>query len=304
MQILSQISQKISPKKASSFFASLAAFGLVLSASFGALNAAPQADSKVVDSKAAESKADSKVAESKAQKELKVGATPIPHAQILRFVAPMLQEKGVTLKIVEFTDYVMPNLALAEKSIDANFMQHKPFLDKISKDRNLDLLSIAQIHIEPIGGYSARIKDIKELKNGATVMIPNDPTNGGRALILLHNSGLITLKDPNNLSATSSDIIQNPKKLKIKALEAALLPKVLKDADLAIINGNYAMQVNLTTKDALILEDSRSPYANILVVRKGDESRADIQALKEVLQSEATKKFIIDTYKGEVIPAF
>ena len=158
---------------------------------------------------------------------LKVGATPVPQAEMLRFIAPDLQKAGIELEVVEFTDYILPNIALNEKSIDANFMQHKPFLDKISADRKLDLVSIAQIHIEPIGGYSKRIKDIKELKNGATILIPNDPTNGGRALILLHNNGLIKLKDPSNLSAKETDIIDNPKKLKIKALEAALLPKTL-----------------------------------------------------------------------------
>ena len=134
--------------------------------------------------------------------ELKIGATPIPHAQILKSIIPTLQKEGIELKIVEFTDYVTPNLALANKDIDANFMQHKPFLDKINKDRKLNLISIAQIHIEPIGGYSTKIKSINALPNGATIAIPSDATNGGRALILLHNNGLITLKNPNNLNAT------------------------------------------------------------------------------------------------------
>lgn len=236
--------------------------------------------------------------------ELKVGATPVPHAQILRFITPALKAQGVDLKIVDFTDYVMPNLALEEKNLDANFMQHKPFLDKISKDRNLHLKAIANVHIEPIGAYSKKIKNIKELKNGALVLIPNDPTNGGRALILLHNNGLITLKDSTNLSSNESDIIKNPKKLKIKALEAAILPKALGDGDLAVINGNYAMQIGLTTKDALIVEDSRSPYANILVVREGDEGKEDIIKLKNALQSAELKAFLLDNYKGEIVPAF
>lgn len=235
---------------------------------------------------------------------LKVGATPVPQAQMLRFIAPDLQKAGIELEVVEFTDYVLPNIALNEKSIDANFMQHRPFLDKISADRKLDLVSVAQIHIEPIGGYSKRIKDIKDLKNGATILIPNDPTNGGRALILLHNNGLIKLKDSNNLNAKEADIIDNPKKLKIKALEAALLPKTLQDVDLAVINGNYALQANLTAKDALIIEDSRSPYANIIVVRSGDENNKAILELKKVMQSKKMKDFIEKTYKGEIIPAF
>lgn len=236
--------------------------------------------------------------------ELKVGATPVPHAQILRFITPALKAQGVDLKIIDFTDYVMPNLALEEKNLDGNFMQHKPFLDKISKDRNLHLKAIANVHIEPIGAYSKKIKSIKELKNGALVLIPNDPTNGGRALILLHNNGLITLKDSTNLSSNESDIIKNPKKLKIKALEAAILPKALGDGDLAVINGNYAMQIGLTTKDALIVEDSRSPYANILVVREGDEGKEDIIKLKNALQSAELKAFLLENYKGEIVPAF
>lgn len=236
--------------------------------------------------------------------ELKVGATPVPHAQILRFITPALKAQGVDLKIIDFTDYVMPNLALEEKNLDANFMQHKPFLDKISKDRNLHLKSIANVHIEPIGAYSKKIKSIKELKNGALILIPNDPTNGGRALILLHNNGLITLKDSSNLSSNEADIIKNPKKLKIKALEAAILPKALGDGDLAVINGNYAMQIGLTTKDALIIEDSRSPYANILVVREGDENKEDIIKLKNALQSPELKTFLLENYKGEIVPAF
>ncbi|WP_288545623.1 MetQ/NlpA family ABC transporter substrate-binding protein [uncultured Helicobacter sp.] len=236
--------------------------------------------------------------------ELKIGATPIPHAQILKSIIPTLQKEGIELKIVEFTDYVTPNLALANKDIDANFMQHKPFLDKINKDRKLNLISIAQIHIEPIGGYSTKIKSINALPNGATIAIPSDATNGGRALILLHNNGLITLKNPNNLNATEFDIIQNPKNLKIKPIEAALLTKTLQDVDLAIINGNYAMQIRLKTKDALILEDSRSPYVNILAVRLGDENKAEIIKLKNALQSQEVKQLIQDTYKGEVIPAF
>lgn len=235
---------------------------------------------------------------------LKVGATPVPHAEMLRYIAPDLAESGIELEVVEFTDYVLPDIALNEKSIDANYMQHKPYLDKMNEDRKLNLVSIGQVHIEPIGVYSKRIKDIKELKDGAVVLIPNDPTNGGRALILLHNNGLIKLQDPSNLSAKESDIIENPKNLKIKALEAALLPKTMQDADLAIINGNYALQAKLTSQDALILEDSRSPYANIIAVRAGDENLEAIQALKKAMQSQKMKDFIEKTYKGQIIPAF
>lgn len=236
--------------------------------------------------------------------ELKVGATPVPHAVILQHIVPELKKQGITLKVIQFSDYVMPNLALADKSLDANFMQHLPYLQKINKDRNLNLVSIAQIHVEPLGVYSKKIKDIKDLKNGAIVAIPSDPSNGARALILLHNNGIITLRDPKNLGATERDIKKNPKKLKFKATEAALLTKTLQDVDIAVINGNFAMQANLTSKDALLIEDARSPYANILVVRAGDENKPDILALKKALQSPEVKKFIEETYKGEIVPAF
>lgn len=183
-------------------------------------------------------------------------------------------------------------------------MQHLPYLQKINKDRNLKLVSIAQIHVEPLGIYSKKIKKLDELQNGATIAIPSDPTNGARALILLHNNGIITLKDPKNLTATLRDIKKNPKKLKIMSADAALLPKMLDDVAFAVINGNFAMQNGLSSKDAIVLEDSRSPYANILVVRAGDENKPDIVELKKALQSPETKKFIEDTYKGEVVPAF
>ncbi len=236
--------------------------------------------------------------------EIKVGATPVPHAVILKSIVPMLEKKGVTLKIIEFTDYVTPNLSLADKSLDANFMQHLPYLEKMNRDRNLNLVSIGQVHVEPLGIYSNKIKKIDELKNGANVVIPSDPSNSARALILLHNNGVITLKNPKNLTSTLRDIKKNPKKVKIMTAEAALLPKMLDDVDIAIINGNFAMQNGLNSKDAIILEDSRSPYANILVVRAGDENKADIVELKKALQSPEVKKFIEEKYKGEIVPAF
>lgn len=236
--------------------------------------------------------------------EVKVGATPVPHAAILKSIVPMLDKKGVQLKIVEFTDYVTPNLALADKSLDANFMQHLPYLQKINKDKNLNLVSVAQVHVEPLGTYSKKLKKLDELQSGAKIAIPSDPTNGARALILLHNNGVITLKDPKNLTATLRDIKKNPKKLKIMTADAALLPKMLDDVAFAVINGNFAMQNGLSNKDTIAVEDARSPYANILVVRAGDENKPDIIELKKALQSPEVKKFIEDTYKGEVVPAF
>lgn len=236
--------------------------------------------------------------------EVKVGATPVPHAAILKSIVPMLDKKGVQLKIVEFTDYVTPNLALADKSLDANFMQHLPYLQKINKDKNLNLVSVAQVHVEPLGIYSKKLKKLDELQSGAKIAIPSDPTNGARALILLHNNGVITLKDPKNLTATLRDIKKNPKKLKIMTADAALLPKMLDDVAFAVINGNFAMQNGLSNKDTIAVEDARSPYANILVVRAGDENKPDIIELKKALQSPEVKKFIEDTYKGEVVPTF
>ncbi|PAF52182.1 MetQ/NlpA family ABC transporter substrate-binding protein [Helicobacter sp. 13S00477-4] len=235
---------------------------------------------------------------------LKVGATPVPQAQILKAIIPDLKKKGIELKVIEFTDYVTPNLSLADKSLDANFIQHGPYLEKFNKDRHLHLIGIAKIHIEPLGFYSKKIKSIDELKNGASIGIPNDPSNGGRALILLHKQGLITLKDPNNLFSNEFDIIKNPKNLKIRPLEAAMLTKTLNDLDGAIINGNYALQAGLTIKDALFTEGPDSPYANLLVIREDEKNRKDIIELKKALQSQKVKKFILDNYNGEIIPAF
>ena len=237
---------------------------------------------------------------------LKVGATPVPHAEILELIKPDLKKQGVELKIVEFTDYVTPNLALSDKEIDANFFQHKPYLDKFIEERKLNLVSLGNIHVEPLGLYSKKIKSINDLKNGDTIAIPSDPSNGGRALILLHNKGVITLKDPKNLFATEFDIVKNPKKLKFKPTEVAQLPRILPDVTAAIINGNYALQANLSpAKDSLILEGKESPYANILVVRKGDEKKEDIQKLLKALRSEKVKKYINKKYSdGSVVPAF
>ena len=174
----------------------------------------------------------------------------------------------------------------------------------MNKDKHLNLVSVGQILVAPLGVYSKKIKSLDELKNGDTIAIPSDPTNLTRSLILLHNSGVITLKDPKNLSSTLRDIKKNPKKLKFKTMDAPLLPKTLDDVACAVVNGNFALQNGLSSKDAIAREDSRSPYANVLVVRAGDENKPDIIKLKKALQSPETKKFIEDTYKGEVIPVF
>lgn len=236
---------------------------------------------------------------------LKVGATPVPHAEILNEIKPLLAKDGIDLQIIEFTDYVKPNLSLNDKEIDANFFQHEPYLKKFAADRKLDLVNLVAVHIEPMGVYSKKLKDIKSVPDGAKVAIPNDPTNGGRALNILAKAGLIKLKDDVGISATVGDIVENPKNLKITEAEAAMLPRTLDDVDLAVINSNFAMEAKLNpTKDALFIEPKDSPYANIVAVRKGDENRKEIQALKKALTSPEVKKFIEEKYKGAVIPAF
>ena len=236
---------------------------------------------------------------------LKVGATPVPHAEILNEIKPLLAKDGIDLQIIEFTDYVKPNLSLNDKEIEANFFQHEPYLKKFAADRKLDLVNLVAVHIEPMGVYSKKLKDIKSVPDGAKVAIPNDPTNGGRALNILAKAGLIKLKDGVGISATVGDIVENPKNLKITEAEAAMLPRTLDDVDLAVINSNFAMEAKLNpTKDALFIEPKDSPYANIVAVRKGDENRKEIQALKKALTSPEVKKFIEEKYKGAVIPAF
>lgn len=237
-----------------------------------------------------------------------VGATPVPHAEILEQAKPLLEKEGIELKVVEFTDYVKPNMALNDKELDANFFQHVPYLEKFISEHKMDLVSASKVHVEPMGVYSKTITDKNleaNLPNGSKVAIPNDPSNGGRALILLQKAGLITLKDPNNIYATKADIASNPKNLEFVELEAAQLPRSLDDVAIAVINTNYALEAGLDPlKGALYLEDKDSPYANIVAVRKGDENRPEIQKLMKALQSPEVKKFIEDKYKGAILPAF
>lgn len=238
---------------------------------------------------------------------LKVAATAVPHAEILNFVKPKLKAEGLDLQIKEFSDYVQPNAAVEDKQLDANFFQHQPYLDSYNKDRKSSLVAVpnGKVHVEPFGAYSSKIKNIKDLKDGATVAIPNDPSNGGRALLLLAKQGLITLKDPNNLTATALDVAKNPKKLKFKELEAPLLPRALADVDLALINTNYAIEAKLNpTKDALFIEGADSPYTNIVAARKDRANDPDIAKLMKALHSPEVKQFILEKYKGAVVPAF
>ena len=237
--------------------------------------------------------------------EISVAATAVPHAEILEFVKPTLAKEGVELKVKVFTDYVQPNVQVAEGRLDANFFQHQPYLNEFNASRGTTLVSIAGVHVEPFGAYSSKIKNLADLADGAQVVIPNDATNGGRALLLLQKTGLIKLKDATSITATVKDIVENPKNIKVRELEAATLPRVLNQVDLALINTNYALEAGLNpTKDALVIEGDDSPYVNILVTTSEKKDNADLQKLAQALHSDAVKQFIVEKYKGAVVPAF
>lgn len=240
-----------------------------------------------------------------ASEPLKVGATAVPHAEILREIKPMLAGIGVEIEIVEFTDYVTPNLALADGSIDANFFQHIPYLNQFKEDRNLDLNYTVKVHIEPYGLYSKKIDSIEDLPSGAVIALPSDPSNEARALQLLHQKGLIELKDPQDLKATPRDIVDNPAGYEFKELEAAQLPRVLPDVTAAFINTNYALEADLNpVEDALLIESKESPYANVLAVREGEENDFGIRMLSRFLTSRTIREFIKKNYDGAIVPAF
>ncbi|WP_095049535.1 MetQ/NlpA family ABC transporter substrate-binding protein [Pseudomonas sp. Irchel s3h9] len=236
---------------------------------------------------------------------LTVAATPVPHAEILEFVKPALAKEGVELKVKVFTDYIQPNVQVAEKRLDANFFQHQPYLDEFNKAKGTSLVAVTGVHLEPLGAYSSKLKELKDLPSGANVVIPNDATNGGRALLLLAKAGVITLKDPTNILSTVKDIATNPKDLKIRELEAATIPRVLTQVDLALINTNYALEAKLDpSKDALVIEGNDSPYVNILVSRADNKDSDAMKKLAAALHSPEVKKFITEKYKGAVLPAF
>ncbi|MDH0573723.1 MetQ/NlpA family ABC transporter substrate-binding protein [Pseudomonas fulva] len=236
---------------------------------------------------------------------LTVAATPVPHAEILNVVKPLLAKQGVELKVKEFTDYIQPNVQVAEKRLDANFFQHQPYLDEFNKAKGTDLVSVTGVHIEPLGVNSTKIKKLDELPSSATVVIPNDATNGGRALLLLDKAGVIKLKDNTNILSTVKDVAENPKNIKFRELEAATIPRVLTQVDAALINTNYALEAKLNPeKDALAIEGSDSPYVNILVARPDNKDSEDMKKLAAALHSPEVKQFITEKYKGAVVPAF
>ncbi len=234
-----------------------------------------------------------------------VGATAKPHAEILEIVKPLLQEENVDLEIKVFTDFPLLNPALKEKQIDANFFQHAPYLEDYNDKNNAELAWTVKVHTEPMGVYSKKIDQIDKLAAGASVGVPNDATNGGRALAVLEKAELIKLKEGAGVTATDRDIIDNPKNLKIQMMDAAMLPRALDDLDICVINSNYALEANLNpVKDSIFMEAKDSPFANVLAVRPEDKNKESIKKLGEALQSPEVKKFIEDKYKGSVIPAF
>ncbi|TBR38957.1 MULTISPECIES: MetQ/NlpA family ABC transporter substrate-binding protein [Dyella] len=236
---------------------------------------------------------------------LTVAATAVPHAEILKQVKPILAKEGVELEIKVFADYVQPNLQVVEKSIDVNYFQTKPYLDAFNRERGTNLTIITGVHIEPFGAYSRKLKSIDDLPDGATVTLPNDPSNNSRALLLLAKHGIIALKDPSNELSTQKDITANPKHLKFRELEAAMLPRTLDEVDLALINTNYALAAGLNpTHDALLIEDKDSPYVNYLVGRPDNKDDPRVQKLAKALNSPEIKAFIEQKYQGAVLPAF
>lgn len=235
---------------------------------------------------------------------LVVGAT-VPHADILKHIAPDLKEQGVELEVKEFTDYVQPNIQVFEKQLDANYFQHQPYLDEQNAQNKFDLVSVVGVHVEPFGAYSKKYKSADEIADGAKVAIPNDPTNGGRALLLLQKQGLIKLKEDAGITATKGDIVENPKNLNIIEGDAAMLPRQLEEVDLALINTNYALEAGLNpTTDALFIEDKESPYTNILVARPDNKDSEAIQKLAKALTSDKVRTFINEEYKGALVPVF
>lgn len=238
---------------------------------------------------------------------LRVGVSPVPHGEILKYVSDNLAPaEGLKLDIVEFNDYIQPNVALQDKQLDANYFQHIPYLEEEIASKGYKFTALKPVHIEPLGVYSKKIKSLADLPSGGVVAVPNDPSNSGRALNLLAVNGVITLKDGAGVKATEADITSNPKNLKFEALESAQLPRSLEDTAISVINGNYAIETGLSpAKDALVLEKGENnPYANLVVVRTGDENDPRVLKLEKLLHSPEVKKFIEDKYAGSVLPAF
>ena len=250
---------------------------------------------------------DSKSANTGDDKVITIGVTPEPHEKIVNAAIPVLEKEEYTVKVTVFNNYVQPNTAVSEGELDVNFFQHQPYLDEQNKSKNLGLVSVGKVHLEPMGLYSKNIKSLDELKDGDTIAIPNDATNEARALKLLADNGLI--KVPDSETITPKDITENSKNLQFQELEAASVPRALEDVTAAVINGNYAIPAGFSpNKDAIVKEDENSkaaaPYANIVVVKEGNENLPKIQALVKALNSDEVKEYINKTYDGSVIPVF
>ena len=240
-----------------------------------------------------------------AEDQIKMGVTAGPHAEIMEQVKKLLEKDGVQMKVIEFTDYIQPNAALAAGNLDANSYQHQPYLDAQIKDRGYKFISVGTTITFPMGVYSKKVKSLNDLKQGARVGVPNDPTNGGRALLVLQAKGVIKLKADAGLKATPLDIVENPKKVKIIELDAAQLPRSLDDFDAAVINGNYAESAGLSpTKDAIAVEASTGPYANVLAIRAADKDKPWVAKLVKAYHSPEVKKFVLEKYKGSVITSW
>ena len=241
-------------------------------------------------------------------KTITVGATPAPHAEILEVAKEVLAEEGYTLEIKEYDDYIMPNTAVEEEELDANYFQHITYLNDFNESNGTHLVSVGSIHYEPFGIYAGKTASLDALADGAQIAIPNDATNGGRALLLLAQEGLITLEEGAGITATVDDIVENPHNFEIVELEARLLPTTLQDVDVAVINGNYAIDAGLNIADALAIEsaegEAATAYANVLVVKEGHENDEGIQALLAALESDEVRSFIEETYDGAVVPLF
>jgi len=236
---------------------------------------------------------------------LTIAATAVPHAEILEHIKPALAKQGLTLDIRVFNDYVQPNLQVDQGQIDVNYFETGPYLEEFNKARHTHLQPIAGIHIEPLGAYSRRWKALKDLPEGAVVAIPNEPSNGGRALLLLQKAGLVRLKNPTYTLSTVHDVVANPRHLVFRELESATLPRTLGEVDLALINTNYALDAGLNpTRDALVVEDGQSPYVNFVVGRPGADKDPRVQTLLRALKSDDVKRFMAQRYKGAVLPVF
>ena len=293
-------------KLISATLAATLALSLAACCSSASSTEAASTESTAASSEAAESTAETSEL---AGTTLKVAASPTPHAEILNVAKDILAEQGITLEVVEFSDYVQPNLVTESGEVDANYFQHTPYLESFNEENGTHLVSVGAIHYEPFGIYPGKSNDLANIADGATIAVPNDTTNEARALQLLAAQGLITVRDGAGLTATVNDITENPHNLQIEEIEAAQLPRTVQDVDFAVINGNYAMEAGFSVgKDALATEDASSEaaqtYANVLVVKEGNENNPAIQALLKALQSDEVKNYIDQTYDGAVVAIF